>query len=133
MREALSATLLLSAARALGCSSTIVDVTEYDQSCEQAADCVAVIDGDVCCGCPNAAINKGDLANYQDSLGECSAQCDIFCEAVVVSCVDGACALGEAATLCDPGSEVFCKCVGGADGTKTCDETGQAFGACSCG
>jgi hypothetical protein len=118
---------------ALACESTVVDVKAYDQSCAAASDCVAVIDGDVCCGCPNAAINKVDLDRYHADLGECSEQCDIFCAEVAVSCEDGTCMVAEAEKLCEPGAKVFCACVGGGQGSKTCDETGQAFGECSCG
>lgn len=59
--------------------TTVVDVTDYDQSCQQDSDCVVVQDGNICCGCPNAAINRADLERYQDDLGECSEQCDIGC------------------------------------------------------
>lgn len=60
---------------------TVVDVTQYDQTCSVDADCVLVQDGDICCGCPDAAINKGDLPRYQDDLGTCEAVCDIGCVA----------------------------------------------------
>jgi hypothetical protein len=33
-------------------------------------------------------------------------------------------------TLCDPGTEIFCRCKGGDPGTKTCDSAGQAFAEC---
>lgn len=71
--------------------TTVVDVTEYDQSCQQDEDCVVVRDGDICCGCPNAAINVADLERYRDDLGSCSAQCDIGC-------------LGETVAFCDDGT-----------------------------
>ncbi len=37
----------------------------------------------------------------------------------------------ESAGLCEPGTEVFCKCKGGFDGTKTCGEDGATFGPCT--
>jgi hypothetical protein len=37
----------------------------------------------------------------------------------------------ESQTLCEPGTEVFCKCRGGYDGTKTCNEDGATFGECT--
>src|SRR5512139_735479 len=70
--------------------TTNVDVTEYDQSCNATEDCVVVKNGDICCGCPNAAINSKDLERYQDDLGECEAQCDIAC-------------VGNYVALCDQG------------------------------
>lgn len=33
-------------------------------------------------------------------------------------------------TLCTPGENLFCKCPGGADGTKTCRPDGQSFDPC---
>jgi hypothetical protein len=115
-----------------GCSSTEANATNYDQSCEVAEDCVAVIDGDVCCGCPNAAINKGAKADYDADLGECDELCDIFCAPSVVSCVEGTCAVAEQDQICTPGSELFCKCGPDQSGTQVCNETGTAFGECVC-
>ncbi len=34
------------------------------------------------------------------------------------------------ATLCDPGSEIFCRCPGGDPGKKTCNAAGDAFASC---
>ncbi len=34
-------------------------------------------------------------------------------------------------TTCDPGTEVFCKCRGGDEGTKTCLDDGESFGECT--
>lgn len=34
------------------------------------------------------------------------------------------------ATLCDPGSNIFCRCVGGEAGTKPCNAAGDGFLAC---
>jgi hypothetical protein len=42
-----------------------------------------------------------------------------------------ACGGDETSTLCDPGTEVFCKCRGGFEGTKTCGEDGASFGECT--
>jgi hypothetical protein len=41
-----------------------------------------------------------------------------------------ACGDSGVETLCNPGDEVFCKCRGGFDGTKTCLEDGNSFGDC---
>jgi hypothetical protein len=40
------------------------------------------------------------------------------------------CSGDDGATLCEPGSNVFCRCRGGAAGTKACNEAGDAFGPC---
>ena len=37
----------------------------------------------------------------------------------------------ESQTLCEPGTEVFCKCRCGFEGTKTCGEDGASFGECT--
>lgn len=37
---------------------------------------------------------------------------------------------GEAATLCVPGENIFCRCRGGAAGTKLCLDDGESFGEC---
>lgn len=42
-----------------------------------------------------------------------------------------ACGDSESATVCDPGTEVFCKCRGGFEGTKTCNADGATFGECT--
>lgn len=42
-----------------------------------------------------------------------------------------ACGNDTAETLCEPGTEVFCKCRGGFDGTKTCGPDGNSFGECA--
>ena len=34
-------------------------------------------------------------------------------------------------TLCEPGTEVFCKCRGGFEGTKTCNAEGSGVGECT--
>jgi hypothetical protein len=36
----------------------------------------------------------------------------------------------SAQPLCEPGTEIFCRCRGGAPGTKLCGEAGDGFGEC---
>lgn len=36
----------------------------------------------------------------------------------------------EAQTICEPGTEIFCRCRGGAPGTKLCADDGNGFGEC---
>ena len=81
-----------------GCSPEQLTLTDYDTTCMDASDCVAVYVGDCSsCMCPNAAINQGDLAKYQGderALGCSGAQaCD--CAATTVSCTAGKCAIGK--------------------------------------
>ena len=119
---------------ACGGSTTVVDVTEYDQACQADEDCVVVQDGDICCGCPNAAINVGDHERYPDDLGSCSEQCDIGCTGELQAyCNRGTCDVRPSGPTCEPGLEVFCKCQNGADGTKACNADGVTFGDCVCG
>ena len=113
--------------------TTVVDVTDYDQSCQADTDCVVVRDGDICCGCPNAAINKTDLERYQGDLGTCEAQCDIGCVGEMVAfCDQGACGARQVETPCTAGEKIFCSCAGGEQGTKACLPDGSDFGECEC-
>lgn len=135
MRIALAGAALLAALPllSLSCGSTNVDITEYDQSCEVGEDCIPVVDGDPCCGCPNAAVNKSELERYQDAVAECTELCDIECgKTPTVACQAGKCTLGEGGTICTPNEEVFCQCMSGASGTKICNESGEAFSDCVC-
>jgi hypothetical protein len=47
-----------------------------------------------------------------------------------VALAHGGCEDEALVGLCEPGSNIFCRCPGGAPGTKSCDESGQSFGAC---
>jgi len=118
-----------------GGGTTNVDVTEYDQTCNATEDCVVVKNGDICCGCPDAAINRKDLERYQDDLGECEAVCDIGCVGTYVGfCDQGKCTIrNEDEQVCEPGEQVFCDCGGmGMNGQKTCMPDGSGFGDCVC-
>jgi hypothetical protein len=46
------------------------------------------------------------------------------------ACGKGAEPAAQASKLCDPGENIFCRCVGGAAGTKQCKADGQSFDAC---
>lgn len=51
--------------------------------------------------------------------------------AMAAAAAVGACeAKPEQQTLCNPGDEIFCRCRGGAAGTKTCLDDGNSFGPC---
>ena len=96
-QSTLAALLLAAPLVAVACTgTTIVDVTEYDQTCAKDEDCVAVKNGDICCGCPDAAINTSELARYQDDLGTCAAQCDIGCVGDPIAvCSAGKCGIKQ--------------------------------------
>lgn len=78
---------------AIACDdTTVVDVKDYDQTCEVDADCVMVKNGAACCGCPNASINEKDVVRYQEDQGTCDEFCDVVCvNNVAAVCVDGTC------------------------------------------
>lgn len=75
--------------------SCLVDAADYDQTCDDADDCVIVTDGNLCsdCRCPRAVINRGSLDQFEDdtsSIDSPSNACD--CAAfLAVECVDGQC------------------------------------------
>jgi hypothetical protein len=73
--------------------TTTPTAADFDQSCSTDGDCVLVIDGDICCGCANAAINQRDLQAYQESLGSCDDRCEISCLAVEAYCSGDSCAV----------------------------------------
>jgi hypothetical protein len=82
-----------------GCSPAQLTLSDYDQSCMDASECVAVYVGDCSsCMCPNAAINQVDLAKYQGdeaALGCMTGQnCD--CAMPIITCSNGTCGLGKA-------------------------------------
>ena len=62
----------------------VMTVTNYDTTCSEDSDCVAVYQGVVCqaCLCPNAAVNRKDLENYSKDLEKAGTDCtrdDIEC------------------------------------------------------
>jgi len=62
----------------------IITVTNYDTTCSEDSDCVAVYQGVVCqaCLCPNAAVNRKDLENYSKDLEKAGTDCsrdDVAC------------------------------------------------------
>lgn len=80
------------------CGPTEVYAVDFDQTCEVAEDCVAVIEGDTCgCGCDYAAIRADDLSAWQeaqsDAMGNCGGAIPdcAACPAAVVSCDAGRC------------------------------------------
>lgn len=59
--------------------TSILTASEFNQSCESDADCVAVYQGLTCvsdsCRCPNGAIALADKANYDQQLASRTAAC----------------------------------------------------------
>lgn len=56
---------------------------EFDTSCDEPEDCVAVFEGEVCtiCACPNAAINANDSEAYEAQFDVECKNGDVRCEA----------------------------------------------------
>jgi hypothetical protein len=52
------------------CNPGTISASSFNQTCQSAADCIAVYQGDLCtdCLCPNAAINQGALSAYTTVL-----------------------------------------------------------------
>jgi hypothetical protein len=84
-RRAFFVAIAIAAAAACGSSGnggsggTFVSVSNYDQSCQHASDCVAAVVGDVCgpgcVACPSAAINMSAAAKYQADYQKAVAAC----------------------------------------------------------
>lgn len=75
-----------------------VEADDFDRSCEIAADCVAVYEGEVCsaCQCPNAAINVDDAGEHGAALAaaDCRVQ-ECPCLGAAADCVDNICVFVE--------------------------------------
>lgn len=77
--------------------TSIITVTDYDQSCEVATDCVLIKAGEACGACgPNVAINKGDLASYEDDLANLACEdfytlCPAGIPDIKPACTEGRC------------------------------------------
>jgi hypothetical protein len=76
----------------------VIRASDYDKSCNTAADCTSVFEGNTCtvqCACPNATINQTALAGYHPLLpgGSLTCPCPLL---GVPSCVGGVC------TMCAP-------------------------------
>jgi hypothetical protein len=99
---AASAVLLLTL---VACAAKDIEASDYDQTCGRDDDCVAVSElhaegGDCAMGCGAQAINKKDLATYQEDLdtsrGRCGSMRSPFCEEHgSPACVDGRCTIKQ--------------------------------------
>ena len=79
-------------------NSCTTDVSDYDQSCTSAMDCVSVPSGNLCAAactnCPSAAINKNAQAAYQSALSKLDyTKRDCPCSNSFVFCNQGQCAV----------------------------------------
>jgi hypothetical protein len=77
-------------------SLCIVVAASYDQSCTVDGDCAAVIELYQCGGCPcrSGAINRQDLARYQNDLTfavSSTAACECPAEGPAPQCCGGVC------------------------------------------
>lgn len=85
-----------------------IRASDFDQSCAQNADCVAVEDDTPCCNiCPNAAINAGALAAFDADWAKQAA----LCTPQDRQCASIACNTAEHAA-CSNGTCVFVHCSG---------------------
>ena len=57
--------------------SVTISASEFDRSCEEDGDCVAVFEGNVCesCTCPNTAIAMKDAQTYASKAAEAIKSC----------------------------------------------------------
>lgn len=90
--------------------------SDYDQTCQQDSDCVAIFQGELgCCGggCPNAAISRANYGKYQMDVASRQQRCDpappcigVTCFPCSAACVAGRCAIaGCASEECDGGAD----------------------------
>jgi len=75
----------------------VIQVSDYDRSCNTANDCALVFEGDACtaatnCSCPNALINRTALAGYHPVFSNSDAAC--MCVMLgEPACVGGVCVM----------------------------------------
>jgi hypothetical protein len=54
----------------------------------------------------------------------------IAASGLIAACVKGS-QITQGTTTCDPGEQIFCRCLGGEAGTKTCNADGDGFESCA--
>jgi hypothetical protein len=80
-------------------TNTVLDAEDYDQTCQMANDCVAVLVVDVCsCGCAYGAISSSDFQKFQadvdaarEACGDAILDCGQCMSAPPVACTSGTC------------------------------------------
>jgi hypothetical protein len=86
--------------------AALIKASNYDQSCQTDADCVAIGEGDACVACTieckSAAIRRDALADYQDDIEKLGPTIDprirVECNCLEVKgpcCVEGECRADE--------------------------------------
>jgi hypothetical protein len=81
--------------------STSTDVSQFDQTCVEDADCMAVTNGNLCgCACENSGINIAEADAWSDHYNEVFDNCDptlmpdcAACPPVEAYCDNGTCAI----------------------------------------
>ena len=82
---------------------TSTDVSQFDQTCVEDTDCMAVTNGDLCgCACANSGINIAEADAWNAHYDEVFESCDptmmpdcAACPPVEGYCDDGTCASRE--------------------------------------
>jgi hypothetical protein len=82
-----------------GSACVIIDLSSYDQSCNQASDCIAVVGGgQICdgyCNCDEGAINASAQATYDSALSQVTPSTTVCAcpESGSIACQDHVCTL----------------------------------------
>ncbi len=93
----IAAAVLLGCGASPGGGTTVLTLSDYNTKCSAPGDCMAAVVGNVCpCACPSAAINKSDMAKYQQDLAAAQSHCTgpgagCACIAIKVDCQAGTC------------------------------------------
>ena len=153
---------LLLACSSAGTDGTTIDVTDYDQSCNQNSDCVIVPDGDVClsgCSCSDTAIAESAEAAFNADFDAINETCGPIpagtpcagCQESAPICVGGSCTtrvvrqvstegVDKSCTVDDDCTVVFegdvcstCKCPGAAIAKSAEPGYNSAFQGNECG
>lgn len=77
--------------------TTLASTDDFDRSCDIAADCAGVFEGDVCaeCQCPNAAVSASEVEQYREQFDPaCAVPSPCDCAETPISCNDGVCEAG---------------------------------------
>jgi hypothetical protein len=105
-----------------------IDVSDYDTSCTQDSDCIAITAGTLCTGaclCGGATINKSAEAQYEAAIASISSGGCPCASGPIPQCQGGTC------TLCDGPY----KCTSGVDAgppptSFSCDESTSGASIC---
>lgn len=113
-------------------NQTVIDITQFDQSCEFDQNCEIVQDQPCGCNCPTGAINVDDLAAYStiaDQIVCPNEISDCACPPIIASCWDGMCGSREPFSV--RGTDYATNCVEDEDCIVVHD--GEICSDCKCG